>query len=376
MPDRIAIKRLTSSDLTFFESLFRKLNAGNQKAINLNADVFIEDLYPALPTLVETLSDVIPVTLTILGPAGSGAHVISRAVTKRDAYKNWRLNGEFVRDPEGETGRFDMLKAGDLAVMEFVGDPGPQRITFLLIAADSPVDAPLHAALNVLVPGGRKTMVQVSRGQIAAAATAAPPTHPIWMLAADPEFDAALEDAALGGIKGSRVIRAKVAKIVTAAALAAARASAERVGRDGEALAWIHLQKLKLKYSWLSIEWASRTNAVAPFDFKFVDKNGVVTRIDAKSTNGEFERMIHMSSAELIVAGDGGRYVLWRLYAINDDGAKIRISNDIGAIANTITAATSLPNGITVDSVSIDPAILEWGPEVLIEPLEDAPDDT
>ena len=77
-----------------------------------------------------------------------------------------------------------------------------------------------------------------------------------------------------------------------------------------------------------------------------------------------------MSFAELIAAGEGGRYVLWRLYAINDDGAKLRISNDIGTVANTITAASTLPNGITVDSVSIDPAILAWGPEALIEPLE------
>jgi hypothetical protein len=36
MPDRIAIKRPTASDLTFFETLFRTINAGSQNAINLN----------------------------------------------------------------------------------------------------------------------------------------------------------------------------------------------------------------------------------------------------------------------------------------------------------------------------------------------------
>lgn len=239
MIDRIALKRLTSSDLTFFESLFRSLNAGNQKAINLNADVFIEHLYPALPGLVPMLGDVIPLTMTILGPAGAPAYVLSRAITKRDAYKNWRLNGEFVRDPEGEIGRFDALKADDLAVMEFGGEPGPQRLTLVLLAAGSPTDAPIHAALEPLIPGGRRTMAQVTRGQIATAAAVVPPSHPIWGMVRDADFDAALEDAIQGGIKGSAILTKKVTKIVTAAALAAAKAAAEQNGRDGEALAWV-----------------------------------------------------------------------------------------------------------------------------------------
>ena len=185
MTDRIAVKRLTASDLTFFEPLFRTINAGNQKSINLNADVFIDELYPTLPALVSTLGDVIPVTLTILGPDSAPAYVISRAVTKRDAYKNWRLNGEFVRDPEGETGRFDPLKPGDLALMEFKGDPGPKRLTMVLIAAGSPSDIPVHSALDPLIPGGRKTMVRVSRVGISAAMAAVPDAHPAWAIAAD-----------------------------------------------------------------------------------------------------------------------------------------------------------------------------------------------
>ena len=44
-----------------------------------------------------------------------------------NSYKNWRLNGEFVRDPEGQSGRYDRLTPGDIAVMEFGGDPAPAR---------------------------------------------------------------------------------------------------------------------------------------------------------------------------------------------------------------------------------------------------------
>jgi len=373
MIDRIALKRLTASDLTFFESLFRTLGAGNQKAINLNADVFVERLYPALPGLVPMLGDVIPLTMTILGPAAAPAYVMSRAVTKRDAYKNWRLNGEFVRDPEGEAGRFNALKAGDLAVMEFGGEPGPQRLTLQLLAAGSPADAPLHAALNPLLPsGGRLTMMQITRGQIAAAAATVPHAHPIWTMATDTEFDAALEDAALSGIKGSDILKKKTTRIVTAAALAAAKAAAEQNGRDGEALAWVQLQKMKEEGAWTSIEWSSSENAVSSFDFRAVDFSGAVIRIDAKSTAGEFARVVHMSAAELMVAADGQRYDLWRIYGIDEDGARLRISENIGELAKTILDAMAPPAGVTVDSVSIDPAKLKWGSEIIVDRPDDA----
>jgi hypothetical protein len=380
MPDRIALKRLTVSDLTFFETLFRKFVAANptstkQKAINLNADVFIKRFYPALPALVSTLGDVITVTLTVLGPSGAPAHTISRAVTKGSGYKNWRLNGEFLRDPEKEVGRFDDLKTGDLAVMEFSGDPGPQRLTLLLIEEASPVDGPLYAALSQFLPGERPTMIQISRAQIAAAAASIPSTHPIWLIAADPEFDAAVEDAAEGGVKGTITLLGNLTKNVTAATLAAAKAAAEKNGRDGEALAWVQLQKMKNAGAWASIEWRAKANAVAPFDFLATDTSGASIRIDAKSTAGEFERVIHMSAAELTEAAKGGRYDLWRVYAIDEDGARLRITEGIGDIAKSIIDALALPAGITIDSVSINPDTLKWGAEIKIERPEEETDD-
>jgi len=373
MPDRIAIKRLTASDLTFFESLFRKLSAGNQKAVNLNADVFVEQLYPALPALVPTIGDVIPISLTIIGPAAAEPHVISRAVTKREAYKNWRLNGEFVRDPEGEPGRFDVLQPGDIAVFEFFGDPSPQKLTLLLVAAGSPTDAPLHAALDTLIPSaGRRTMVAVTREQLAAAAAGVPAEHPIWQVATDPEFEAALEDAAESGLKGTQILTTKTKKTVTASALAAAKAAAEKNGRDGEALAWVHLLRMRDAGEWSSIEWSSKTNPVSPFDFRATDPAGATVKIDAKSTGGEFERIIHMSIAELTDAAASERYDLWRVYQINSEGAKLRIATDIGSFAKTIIEGLNLPPGVTVDSVSIEPAKLTWSDEIAIERPEEA----
>jgi hypothetical protein len=175
MPDRLALKRLTASDLTFFESRFRALNVGNQKSINLNADVFIERFYPTLPSLISTIGDVINVRLAIYGPNSAPLDLLSRSVTKRDAYKNWRLNGEFVHDPEGQPGRYDGMEPGDLAVLDFTGDPEPPKIALLLISAASERDTRLHAALTPLVPGGRRTMVPLSRADLAKAAQGVEP---------------------------------------------------------------------------------------------------------------------------------------------------------------------------------------------------------
>ncbi|HZR61563.1 MAG TPA: hypothetical protein VFA80_11515 [Xanthobacteraceae bacterium] len=370
MPDRLAVKRLTASDLTFFEKQFRTLDVGNQKSINLNADVFIEKFYPALPDLVATLGDVIPLTLTMLGPGGAGPYVVARAITKREAYKNWRLNGEFVHNPEDQPGRFDQLAVGDLALFEFIGDPGPQKATLLLISARSAADANLYAALNPLIPGGRRTMAELSRAQLAAAAAGTAPTHTVWVLATDPEFDAALEDAALGGTKGATKLAAKPARPLSAAALAAAKAAAEKNGRDGEALAWLHLQRLHMAGQATDIQWVSNKNAVSSFDFSATIE-GSQRKIDAKSTNGEFERPIHMSLAELSVAEESEHYDIWRVYRLNADGARLKIAKDISSLAKAILAGIAMPSGITVDCVSIEPTSLSWGEEISISRPEE-----
>ena len=217
MADRLALKQLTKSDLTFFESLFRSLNVGNQKSINLNADVFVQQFYPSLPSLIGSgAADRILVSLTVIGPAAAPPYVLSRAVTKRDAYKNWRLNGEFIWDPEDQPHRFDVLSANDLALIEFSGDPAPQNVSLLLLAQKSPIDAALHKSLAPMIPGGRKTMVQISRQELAAAAIGVPSSHPVWALAKSVNLRAPrLSLPSRCKVIGGRSLRASV--VVTAA---------------------------------------------------------------------------------------------------------------------------------------------------------------
>ena len=48
MTSKLALKQLTASDLTLFEWQFRHLDVGGQKSINLNANVFVDQLFPAI----------------------------------------------------------------------------------------------------------------------------------------------------------------------------------------------------------------------------------------------------------------------------------------------------------------------------------------
>src|SRR5262249_26237694 len=108
------------------------------------------------------------------------------------------------------------------------------------------------------------------------------------------------------------------------------------------------------------------------FDFEVVNDVDAVVRIDAKSTSGEFGWPIHMSLSELRVASEDTRYDIYRIYDLDDDGACIKIATGIQATAKAILAGLQLPEGVKVDGVSIDPDILQWSDEEIIDrPDED-----
>src|SRR5438552_8409291 len=98
MNRKIAIKRLTKSDLTFFIWHFENMSAGNQKAINLNSDIFVDTLYPGIQEAALKQDNRFPLNLYISGPSSAEAINLQRKIVKGPAYKNWRLDGEFVRD--------------------------------------------------------------------------------------------------------------------------------------------------------------------------------------------------------------------------------------------------------------------------------------
>jgi len=372
--DRIAIKRLTASDCTLFEAVFRKIGAGNQKSINLNADVLTGQLYPNLAQTAILTENEVPLPLSIYGPGGKGVHKLTRKIIKNPTYKNWRLNGEFISGPPGDTERYDNISPGDLAIMAFKGDIVPTQMEILLVSQSSQIDSNLHT--NLLALFGNRSMIAVSAAQITSAinSSAVLASHPVNLIVNDPEMQAALEDAAQGGILGTgRLLKNKTWRKVTNTDLMKAKAKAEQIGQDGEGLVNAYLA-LKLSNSAISsYKWVSSENAVSPYDFEIETAPNQHCFVDVKTTNGPFENIIHLSIAEIIEAAGDAEYRLYRIFEINESGGKLRISEKINDLARTLKSIheTHMPIGARIDSFSITPELMKWGPEEYVERPEE-----
>jgi hypothetical protein len=368
--DRLAIKRLTASDCTLFEAVFRKIKAGNQKSINLNADVLTGQLYPNLATAAAATGNEVPVVLTLYGPGGKSGHKLSRKIIKNPSYKNWRLNGEFIMGPQGDPGRYDEIRPGDLALMAFKGETVPNGMELILVSEANPADAAVHAALTSLL--GARSMSVATPEQVAAAATraAAPETHPVYLAAADPALDAALEDAAQCGIRGIRtLLKNRGRRKVSASDLAKAKAKADLTGQEGEGLVDAYLARKVAAGELARVRWISAENAISPFDFETITPVKARTLIDVKATRGPFDNVVHLSLAEIIEASGEVPYRIYRVFELDEIGGKLRISKNIGPLARELKALheTHMPTGIRVDGFSVATSALQWGPEQYLE---------
>jgi hypothetical protein len=363
---RIALKRLTASDLTFFEWQFKNQPAGNQKAINLNADVFIDQLYPALPAIALPLGGRIPIDLHVYGPGLTGDDNLQRKIIKAPAYKNWRLDGEFIYNPSNQPGRFNALAPNDFAVIEFVGEPLPVSANIIFVAKAAQADAGVFQELSGLI--GANSMVVVDPKWFEAMATrlTIPDSHPINVV----RLETVLEDAAQGGIEGiDQLSRHAVLVQVSREGLQRARESARAAGDLGEEHVDAYLRELKASNQIADFEWTSMLNAVAPFDFRLHQNDGMAVSVEVKATAGLFEAIVHISLNELRAMNTGtDRYDLYRVFEMTSDTAKLRIAQDMKAFAAKLLATTNgLPTGVTIDSVSVAPSVLNFGKEVIIQ---------
>lgn len=371
MKRKIALKRLSASDLTLFEPHYRNSPGTKQKAINLDAGVFVSALFPGLPSRLLTRDRVI-VTLAIFGPGGASAHSITRKILKQQ--KNWRLNGELIVNPPEEPSRYDLLSKGDYAIIDFAGELEPHTARMYLVAKKLPQDLTLHSALEAQYGSlfsDRKGMEEIDQEELAALLNKVglPEGHPVLDFI---DFDA-LEDAALGGFDGvTKLRRRRRARGVSRDELNRARQSAEQIGRVGEEILNSWLETERNEKNGPSFSWDSDSNAVAPYDFTILDGGTVSRRIDAKSTAGDFKNPVHVSLAELEEMVHGGvPYDLYRLYSINDTTARLRIAFDLGGVAKEVLDhVNNLPNGIAVDGVSIKPEVLKFDEEIVINLLQ------
>jgi len=368
MTTKIALKRLTKSDLTIFEWQFRNRNAGNQKSINLNADVFVDQLYPLADSHVPT--EGVPVPVTIYGPGVSnGVRVASTITPKSEAtnQKNWRLGGPLIHDPVDTPDRFHVLEPGDLVLMSFNGDPIPTEASLVFVAHGHPNEAPLHAALDEFIPGGKRTMVQLASGDLEAVAASVPlPAGHPFPDAVLEGGEADIEDASFGSEAGVRRATGGGRRNVSAAELEQARTNAQRIGRDGEVLVNAYLTALVGAGTLTEATWLADDNAAAPLDFHVTTPNGNGTCIDAKSTTGPFRRNFHISAAEVAYAAASPEpYVIYRVFELNEEGARLRVSDDIRPAAQSlIKSLGGLPKGYKPDSFSVAPDSHNWSDEV------------
>jgi hypothetical protein len=251
-------------------------------------------------------------------------------------------------------------------VFDFQGRIVPKSAKMVLTSQAVSEDRMVHESLTTLLGGWTMMAVTVAQLQTIAGRIQEDEAHPFHELT----LDAELEDAALGGVRGTTTLRhRKVIRTLSRDELQRARSIAEEVGRTGEEFVLQHLMRLKAAGSILDFTWISDANAVAPYDFLIVLPNRQEIAIDVKSTSGEFERPIHISAAELIEMAAGRRYDLYRVFDRSEASAVLRIAENVGQLAGPVLASFNhLPAGVRVDSVSVDIGVLLFGPVISLAP--------
>lgn len=358
---RFAVKRLTESDLTFFKVHFDRASQTNkQKGINLNASPFVYEFFPALSELRQAFH----FPIRILGPGSWEPHSLSRKAVRATGAKNWRLNGEFVVERDHEIGRYEPLQAGDFAVMQFDGGATPTGITMALVSQAE--DQALYNAIDSelsLSQGRSMAEVQAADVEGWRNATAANYTeiHPLdALIVPDSPLDVLFggHDTA-GGLpfgdgKGARI---------TPDELAGQLSSAGDLGLEGEELFAVKLENSGLSEG-MDFEWTSRSYARASYDFLLLTEiwglSGAPLYVDVKTTRGGWDRPFHVSIAELRWAANTN-YFIARVSGVGIEVPRLRILSGLPKLASNLLAILSseLPAGVTVDSVRIDPQLLE-----------------
>lgn len=370
MSRKLALKKLKASDLSFFVPYLNRFPNTKQKGFNLDQRVIEAALFPTLSDEVEATPDKrAPVALTILGPGGAPAYLLMRKVLKQQ--KNWRLNGEAVANPPGESHRFDGVAPEDIAIMEFSGTSLPSAVKVVLLSATNPMDAATHAAFRDAFPGESMSLLSEERIEQIIHAANTPLNHPIrdWL---DKE---SLEKLGQGDPDATEwLLKTRKGRGVTASELKKAKESAEKVGRRGEQLLDYYFESFA-PTNGIRHEWVANVNAISPFDFKLTLGDASERHVDAKSTSGPFGGPVHFSLGEIRHALTSGvPYDIHRLYDVTDNRCVMRVARDIAEklrpIANIVR---SLPDGVSADQFSFRPEFFDFDTEeTVIEYADDA----
>lgn len=306
----------------------------------------------------------LPVDLTIFGPGPGEPLNIQRKIIKHGEYKNWRLDGELIYEPEGDP-RFRLLARGDIAVFDFDHALPPAWLRLFLFASARSEDRPFMAAFAALL--GERSMVVAPRASVEdALRSLAPATeHPVHDLLVDTLLDSAWVGAATPDAPRSR---RRPAQRIPRETILAARDRADAIGQEGEAVvnAWLGGEKAAGRIR--DFDWVAERNAVSPFDFTVVTADGAEERWEAKSTTGPFERPFHVSAAELLaMATEDIPYRVVRVYRLGDEaGTEVRVSGPVGDLARLLMGVfDGLPRGTGIDGIVVTPTSVDaWSDPV------------
>jgi len=253
------------------------------------------------------------------------------------------------------------MEEDDFAILEFAGINKPDTVRCVLVSKEAAEDASLHAAIESRI--NPQSMVAVNEDQLLEVIRVANPPegHPIrdWL-----EGDEQ-EDLALGGASAAVAIKKRRrGRGMSQAELSAAKARAEATGRYGESLLNARFEEMQ-GTEIAAFKWTSDADAIAPYDFEVTEIDGTERHIDAKSTAGAFENPLHMSLNEIRSAvHDGIEYDIYRIFCTTENFALLRVARNVGPkLARLLTKLESMPDGVSVDSVSIKPEYLDFSPE-------------
>ncbi|WP_129974039.1 MULTISPECIES: DUF3883 domain-containing protein [Pseudomonas] len=359
---KFAIKRLSRSDLTFFTWHFKMLNAGNQKSINLNAAVFVSELFPELPNVAAKKGKAsFLVDVSIYGPGAAPRHSLARKIVKGEGYKNWRLNGEFVENPLDMPDRYNVLREGDFAILIFNDGMAPEELKLILVGAMSSEDVKLHASISEFMNGRSMSAVAPADLERIVIESDVDDLHAAKLM----DVEGAFEDASQGGLYGVQQLQKWSGKrTISKEDLRRARENADIVGTLGEEFVDAFLQDQKNRGAIDSYQWSSSANAIEAFDFVI----GACDYLDVKSTSGGFSQKIHISINELLHMRELPSYKIYRVYSMDKQSAKLRISNDMHDFAVALLQQIEpLAFGARVDTISVSPDSLVFGEEISLE---------
>ena len=354
---KMAVKVLSQPDLSLFAA---HQNLSKRRAIELNSDIFIDQFYPGLRDSYEKVI----FSLVLIGPGAKPAHRLTRMVVRSLRAKSWHIKGEPIHDPDEEPGRYRTLMEGDFALILFEGHERPQAVTLILVSAAE--DAPLHAAIadrfELLT---RRTLIETSGAALdhlraTILTDGAGTQHPLdWLLSRD-----TIEDV-LFGISAPAPANAAAFHHPVAVSPEDLRRhllAATETGQHGEELfeAWL----TATGHEEDDFTWASQSHARSAYDYavhaaRWLNGSPHVF-VNVKTTRVQFERPIHLSIAELHFAARTENYRIARLYNIDGETPKLRILTGVQTVVSRIIERLdTLPDGVTADSLRLDPGLFE-----------------